>query len=75
MKRNDREAKLRTAEDYRGSNAWQTLTDDDLQLIPPIPKELETAIRCREDAAWLPWEVEVIKKVFVWGKNSKLIKR
>jgi hypothetical protein len=33
---------------------------------PPIPPELEDAIRSRESSDWLPWELEAIEKVDMW---------
>ncbi|HTY22973.1 MAG TPA: hypothetical protein VMC85_07575 [Desulfomonilaceae bacterium] len=36
---------------------------------PPIPKELESSIRRRNDTDWLPWELEAIEKVDVWREE------
>jgi hypothetical protein len=36
---------------------------------PPIPKALETSIRRRNDADWLPWEMEAIEKIDVWREG------
>ena len=36
---------------------------------PPIPKALETSIRRRNDADWLPWELEAIEKIDVWREG------
>jgi hypothetical protein len=36
---------------------------------PPIPRALETSIRRRNDADWLPWELEAIEKVEVWREG------
>lgn len=36
---------------------------------PPIPKELEGSIRSRDDAEWLPWEMEAIEKVDAWRQE------
>jgi hypothetical protein len=33
---------------------------------PPIPEELEQAIRNKERSAWLPWEREAIDKADAW---------
>ena len=36
---------------------------------PPIPKELESSIRRRNDTDWLPWELEAIEKVDMWREE------
>ena len=36
---------------------------------PPIPKALETSIRRRNDADWLPWELEGIEKIEIWDNE------
>ncbi len=36
---------------------------------PPIPDELESAIRDRESSEWLPWEMEAIEKVDAWREE------
>ncbi len=36
---------------------------------PPIPKALETSIRRRNEADWLPWEMEAIEKIDVWREG------
>lgn len=33
---------------------------------PPIPEELEHAIRSKDRSAWLPWEQEAIEKADAW---------
>ena len=36
---------------------------------PPIPDELETAIRERDSGDWLPWELEAIQKIDAWREE------
>jgi len=36
---------------------------------PPIPEELESSIRCKDSARWLPWELEAIEKVDAWRED------
>ncbi len=36
---------------------------------PPIPDELESAIRHRSSEEWLPWELEAIEKVDAWREE------
>jgi hypothetical protein len=36
---------------------------------PPIPDELESAIRDRESCDWLPWEMEAIEKQEAWRED------
>jgi len=36
---------------------------------PPIPDELEEAIRGRDSDDWLPWELEAIEKVDAWREE------
>ncbi len=36
---------------------------------PPIPVELENAIRSRDSEEWLPWELEAIGKIDAWREE------
>jgi len=36
---------------------------------PPIPEELEHAIRSKDRAEWLPWEQEAIGKADAWRRK------
>jgi uncharacterized protein YdeI (YjbR/CyaY-like superfamily) len=36
---------------------------------PPIPDELEAAIRDKESSDWLPWELEAIEKQDAWREE------
>jgi len=42
-------------------------------LAPPVPVELEAAIRIRKRATWLPWEAEAIRKIDLWRKDVQCI--
>jgi hypothetical protein len=42
---------------------------------PPIPDELEDAIRDRSYEEWLPWELEAIEKVDAWREELQERKR
>jgi hypothetical protein len=35
-------------------------------VTPPVPSELEAAIRVRKRSTWLPWEAEAIRKIERW---------
>ncbi len=35
-------------------------------LSPPVPAELEAAIRVKKRSTWLPWEAEAIRKIELW---------
>ncbi len=43
------------------------LEDSDSEsLNPPVPAELEAAIRVKKRSIWLPWEAEAIRKIERW---------
>jgi hypothetical protein len=35
-------------------------------MTPPVPAELEAAIRVKRRSTWLPWEAEAIRKIELW---------
>lgn len=41
-------------------------TGDKEALEPPVPAELEAAIRVKKRSWWLPWEAEAIRKIERW---------
>ena len=43
-------------------------------LTPPVPPDLETAIRNRDEESWLPWEMEAIEKAETWREEIRRIK-
>jgi hypothetical protein len=38
-------------------------------LSPPVPAELEAAIRVKKRSTWLPWEAEAIRKIERWRED------
>lgn len=38
-------------------------------LDPPVPEELEAAIRVKKRSTWLPWEAEAIRKIERWRSD------
>jgi hypothetical protein len=40
--------------------------DDSECFAPPVPVELEAAIRVKKRSTWLPWEAEAIRKIERW---------
>lgn len=43
------------------------IKDEDPECFsPPVPAELEAAIRIKKRAVWLPWEAEAIRKIERW---------
>lgn len=47
--------------------------DEDNAIEPPVPEELEAAIRVKRRATWLPWEAEAIRKIERWRADVELI--
>ncbi len=43
-------------------------------LTPPVPPDLESAIRCRDEDSWLPWEMEAIEKADTWREEIRKVK-
>jgi hypothetical protein len=43
-------------------------------LTPPVPADLESAIRSRDEETWLPWEMEAIEKADTWREEVRKIK-
>lgn len=43
-------------------------------LTPPVPLDLEIAIRSRDEDTWLPWEMEAIEKAEIWREEVRQIK-
>jgi hypothetical protein len=35
-------------------------------MTPPVPAELEAAIKMKKRSTWLPWEAEAIRKIELW---------
>jgi hypothetical protein len=42
-------------------------------LTPPVPAELEAAIRVKKRSTWLPWEAEAIRKIELWRGDLECI--
>ncbi|MEW6348651.1 MAG: hypothetical protein AB1646_06285 [Thermodesulfobacteriota bacterium] len=49
--------------------------DDAEWLEPPVPVELEAAIRIKKKSTWLPWESEAIRKIELWRTDVAHINR
>jgi hypothetical protein len=48
-------------------------TSDQEAVAPPVPVELEAAIRIKKRAVWLPWEAEAIRKIERWRNDLHCI--
>jgi hypothetical protein len=48
-------------------------SESDESLDPPVPEELEAAIRVRKRSTWLPWEAEAIRKIERWRSDLHAI--
>jgi hypothetical protein len=44
-------------------------TRDEEDIAPPVPEELEAAIRIKKKNSWLPWEDEAIRKIDRWRSD------
>jgi len=52
------------------------IKDDDPEcFFPPVPAELEAAIRIKRRSIWLPWEAEAIRKIERWREDLNTITR
>jgi len=50
------------------------LNDEDSDyFFPPVPAELEAAIRIKKRSTWLPWEAEAIRKIERWRADLSTI--
>ncbi len=48
-------------------------TSDQEAVAPPVPAELEAAIRVKKRSTWLPWESEAIRKIERWRNDLQRI--
>jgi hypothetical protein len=46
---------------------------DQEAVEPPVPAELEAAIRIKKKSVWLPWEAEAIRKIERWRNDVQCI--
>ncbi|MBI4965280.1 MAG: hypothetical protein HY913_18535 [Desulfomonile tiedjei] len=53
----------------------RTKNDDPECFYPPVPAELEAAIRIKKRSIWLPWEAEAIRKIERWREDLCTITR
>lgn len=48
-------------------------SESDESFEPPVPEELEAAIRVKKRSTWLPWEAEAIRKIERWRSDLHAI--